>query len=330
MKDKVSIVVSIYNVAIYLSKCIESLINQSYKNIEILLINDGSTDNSKEICEHYKSVDNRIIIHNKTNEGSVNARKDGLSLSSGKYIVFIDGDDWIDTDYISQMIAYIYERDLNVAIDCNFYYSYENRDILTEIATPIGVYKDSELQELKETMIYNGVYYNFGINPALWNKMFKTSVLKEFYKNVPKDISMGDDFCVLMPFLNSCERIDIVKISAHYHYRQRETSMVHSYNSKLLIGANSLKQYLDSTKLRDSRQLQFYYSWIFLIVLKNELKISGSILERIKRIKYVYHTCELSNSIDAIYGLPFKYKLLFGLLKCRMYAVVTALFLLKK
>ena len=97
---KISIIVPIYNVEKYLERCINSLINQTYKNIEIILVNDGSTDNSLIICEKYKNIDSRIILVNKENGGLSDARNVGIDNSSGNYITFIDSDDYIDDDYV--------------------------------------------------------------------------------------------------------------------------------------------------------------------------------------------------------------------------------------
>ena len=98
--DLISVVIPVYNVEQYLPKCIESIMNQTYKNLEIILVNDGSTDGSQKICEEYKSIDNRIKIINKENGGLSDARNVGIDNSSGNYITFIDSDDYIDDDYV--------------------------------------------------------------------------------------------------------------------------------------------------------------------------------------------------------------------------------------
>ena len=93
-----SIIVPIYNIAAYLEKCIESIQNQSYCNIEIILVNDGSTDDSGRICDEYAKGDRRICVIHKENEGLVKARKTGVRVAKGEYVSFVDGDDWIDLD----------------------------------------------------------------------------------------------------------------------------------------------------------------------------------------------------------------------------------------
>ena len=104
MKNKVSVVVPIYNVEKYLPKCIETIQTQSYENLEIILVNDGSTDSCLKICEKYKKDDERIIIVNKKNGGLSDARNYGIEKATGKWITFIDSDDYVEKDYIETLI----------------------------------------------------------------------------------------------------------------------------------------------------------------------------------------------------------------------------------
>ena len=106
MKNKlVSIVVPIYNVEKYLKRCVNSLLNQTYKNIEIILVDDGSTDSSGAICDQYKPKDNRIVVVHKSNGGLSDARNTGIDMARGEYIAFVDSDDYIHEDYIYNMYS---------------------------------------------------------------------------------------------------------------------------------------------------------------------------------------------------------------------------------
>ena len=109
---KISVVVAIYNVEKYLEKCIQSIIFQTYKNIEIILVNDGSTDNSLNICKKYKSEDSRIIIINQENQGVSVARNNGIDRASGEYILFVDGDDYLRTDIIEKLLNNADDNDI--------------------------------------------------------------------------------------------------------------------------------------------------------------------------------------------------------------------------
>lgn len=104
--DLISIIIPVYNVEQYLPKCLDSIINQTYKNLEIILIDDGSTDRSGEICDKYKNEDKRIMVIHQLNGGVSGARNTGIEVAKGKYILFIDSDDWIEKDYVSSLFTY--------------------------------------------------------------------------------------------------------------------------------------------------------------------------------------------------------------------------------
>ncbi|MBK2112722.1 glycosyltransferase family 2 protein [Francisella tularensis] len=115
-KQLISIIIPIYNTQQYLSRCLESVINQTYKNLEIILINDGSTDNSLSICQKYKSKDSRIVLLNQQNSGQALARNNALDIAKGDYIAFIDSDDWVSLDYIQALYNHVFSYSADIAI----------------------------------------------------------------------------------------------------------------------------------------------------------------------------------------------------------------------
>lgn len=110
-KNVISVIVPIFNISKYLDKCIESILNQSYSDLEIILVDDGSSDNSGSICDYYATMDKRIRVIHKENGGLVSARKAGLEIATGEYIAFIDGDDWIDAEMYSEMLELCIKND---------------------------------------------------------------------------------------------------------------------------------------------------------------------------------------------------------------------------
>ena len=117
MDSLISIIVPVYNVELYLNECINSIRNQTYKNLEIILIDDGSTDNSGKICDEYAKIDSRIVVIHKENKGVTSARKVGVEIANGKYIGFVDSDDYIDKEMYKNMLKKILETDADF-IDC--------------------------------------------------------------------------------------------------------------------------------------------------------------------------------------------------------------------
>ena len=131
-EKKISVIVPIYNVEKYLEKCINSIVFQTYKNIEILLIDDGSTDKSSYICEEWKKRDSRINVVHKANGGLSDARNCGLNIASGEYVCFIDSDDYIENDYIEKLYKILIENKLRVS-QCGINYINENDKKLKQI-----------------------------------------------------------------------------------------------------------------------------------------------------------------------------------------------------
>lgn len=125
----VSIIVPVYNVEEYLERCIKSILSQTYKNIEILLIDDGSTDSSREICDYYQTVDNRIKVFHKSNGGLSDARNFGIEKSNGDYLTFLDSDDWIDKYYVEKLLLLCQKYDADISI-CNYLATYNEMDVI--------------------------------------------------------------------------------------------------------------------------------------------------------------------------------------------------------
>lgn len=121
MQPLVSVIVPVYNVEKYLDKCISSIISQSYKNLQVLLVDDGSTDASSQICDKYADNDARIAVYHNSNHGPSYSRNFGLEHSSGEYITFIDSDDWLEDDYVTNLVRAIIETGSELAISPNFF-----------------------------------------------------------------------------------------------------------------------------------------------------------------------------------------------------------------
>lgn len=120
IENQISVIVAVYNVEQFLPRCIESVLQQTYSNLEILLVNDGATDNSGKICYKYAQIDDRINVVNKQNGGLTSARKAGFKKAHGKYIVFIDGDDYLENDYIETLFNCLIRSKSDIAI-CSYY-----------------------------------------------------------------------------------------------------------------------------------------------------------------------------------------------------------------
>ena len=254
----ISIIVPIYNTAKYLSQCIDSILNQSYKNIEIILVNDASPDNSLFICESYSQKDSRIIfIDKQINEGVDKARFTGLEYASGKYIVFVDSDDWLENPEILSIMqqkaeetnADYVEMGMQRVID-------RHKWIKNKGLSPItGIIQTPEL--------FDKYYISFfGVNilsVSIWGKLYRKSTLDK--ANItPLGVCMGEDLVFnlqLFPHLKSIYILDTIG----YNYR-----LTNKYNKHLY---QDLK-YLYTLKEKLIEQYRYYKAWDFIrIEMKN-------------------------------------------------------------
>lgn len=220
----ISVIVPIFMIDRCVGLCIESILNQTYKNLEIILVDDGGTDRCAEICDLYASKDKRIKVIHKPNGGLVSARKAGLQHSNGEYVTYVDGDDWIDPTFIEAL--YSATDDGNVDMVCAGF----TRELFSKKAffgngLPAGLYIGERLEELWKNMISMPPYYRIGISTYVWNKLFKREILIDCQAAVDNRISIGEDGAVTYPALLKCRSVAVID-NTDYHYRQREDSML--------------------------------------------------------------------------------------------------------
>jgi len=228
-EPSISVIVPIYNVASFLPKCIESILEQSFADFELILVNDGSTDNSHDICLSYQEKDRRVTIINKPNGGLLSARKAGLESARAEFISFVDGDDWVDVDFLASMYRIVELHPVDLVIS-GFIRAFEGRN---EKMIPInkhGIYSGKDLTELLNNMLNTSTFFQHGISTYVWNKLFRRDLLSEILFHVPNEITMGEDAAITYSYIPLCNGIGITN-TCNYFYRQRVNSMVKTIQS---------------------------------------------------------------------------------------------------
>lgn len=203
----VSIIIPIYNVQNYLRRCLDSVVSQTLKDIEIILIDDGSTDNGFKICQSYAHKDSRIILYQKDNSGVASARNMGLSVATGEYIGFVDPDDYIDPD----MFKFLYDTCINYNVKISSCDEYGNvlKNISRTKVVDLIPSSDFFCQTMKECSF------------ALWNKLWHRSLFKDFI--FPEDVESGSDLFSYQLLFKS-NLVAVTHISK-YHYTHRDNSL---------------------------------------------------------------------------------------------------------
>lgn len=239
---KVSVIVPIYNVAEYLEKCISSIIAQTYDKIQIILVDDGSTDKSAQICDQYALKDSRIVVIHKENEGLVRARKSGLAAATGEYICYVDGDDWIEADMVEVLYMDMAEHETELVVS-NHYCDTAGYVQRVSCKLEPGVYKTKDIIPV---MLYADEFYQFGISQFIWAKLFRKDILWDIQMQVDDEINCGEDVAVTYPYILQTQNVYISDLTG-YHYIQRAGSMMNCYDEDELFRNKRLIGYLKKT-----------------------------------------------------------------------------------
>lgn len=223
---KISVIVPIYNVSRYLEKCIESIQSQTYSDIEIILVDDGSTDGSSEICDRYASLDARIrVIHKNANEGLVRARKTGVCEATSDLIGYVDGDDWIEPNMYEILYKLLTENNVDVAV-CSRFIESDGNTIEERQGIPEGIYDKEKIKEdIFPHMIVGEGFFEWGLSPAVWDKLYKRDILLPLQMKVDDALMMGEDAALTFPLMTMINGM-VISYKCLYHYRQSEKSMV--------------------------------------------------------------------------------------------------------
>lgn len=285
----ISVIVPIYNAEKFLSKCLNSIVNQSYKHLEIILVNDGSTDSSLLICKDFELKDQRVKVINKINGGVASARAEGLLISTGDYIIHADADDYLIVDAYENLVREALLTSADIII--GGYYLVNKK----------GLIKILPKKAIKSNDLINSLLMR-EIHGALWNKLIK----KELYTkvNFVLDLDFMEDLLLLVKILNSSESLHIRYINDPvYHYVLRYDSYTNKLSHKYLeIGDQVIRMIEQTLKLRPEfcnsiNQFKLFHKLLYILNVDTcKYSISKKFTE--------------SNSYIWKSSLPFKYKFL--------------------
>lgn len=290
----VSIIVPVYNTKKYLVDCIDTLIKQSYQNIEIILVDDGSTDGSDRICDEYRAMDKRVKVIHKPNEGLTSSRCVGIENMSGQYGMIVDSDDWVDTEAVEECINVIEET----GAECVFFSyvrEYDNKSL------PVHIYNDSKLYVGKDVKtVYRRVWGLYGSEMShperldsmvsCCMKLYSASVLKRAYFVDTKVVGGSDDALFNIYALHQCNSIFYLD-KPFYHYRKHNNETLSStYRIKLIEQYKELYRFFDEAKEKldiDDECKQAYINRTALSIIGiglNEIKNPNRLM-RVKKIR---------------------------------------------
>lgn len=284
----ISVIVPIYKVEEYIEQCVSSIVNQSYKNIEIILVDDGSPDSCPLICDKWAKKDNRIKVVHKQNGGIVSARKAGLEVATGKYVMSVDGDDFISDTLVEDVYKCITENNYPEVVAFNCVHHFPDVNVPFNNEYKAGLYQGLELEKIKTELLYNknAPSYNFsGIIYSLWSKAIKREFMLNFQYGVPNIVSKGDDIAVTAPAIANCSSLYIADLNGYY-YRANPNSIMHNFSSKEIDACIVLLDYLfEKLGSNYDNQICVYAFNMCLLFMANAAKCSQTYKEFVSIVK---------------------------------------------
>lgn len=291
-KPLISVIVPIYKVEKYLNKCVKSIINQTYKNLEIILVDDGSPDNCGKICDKLAERDDRIRIIHKKNGGLSSARNAGIEIANGEYIGFVDSDDYIKEDMYEILLNLIKKYDADVSI-CNLYDVIDGNECIRNKENGIREY--SRLDILKEVLL------DKNIQSYAWNKLYEKELFDEIKYPIGKKY---EDIGTTFYLFEKCNKI-VVTSEPEYYYLKRADSLVNNVTESTILDYTEIiiQRYLYiKQNIKELRKYNNYYLAKTLITAHNDIEnlenISEEMQQRYKKLYELVLEIIKSNSKD--------------------------------
>lgn len=261
----VSVIISIYNIAPYIRKCIESIQNQTYKELEIIAVDDGSTDESGKICDEMAEVDPRIVVVHKENGGNASARNAGISIAKGEFIAFVDGDDYIEEDMYEVLLQEMNSPQISIAVGGIITTTLDGKEI-------VNVRKEKKYF-LREEALLDFFDSRGTIGPSACNKLFRREL---FEKNRFNNDIIHEDTGLMPALLDASEKVTVCN-RAFYHYIKRKDSASTSrlYNLRSYRFLGSIAEYRKMCKEKYPELLCYYVKYETQTTYEMLLSLAG-------------------------------------------------------
>lgn len=316
MKPLISAIIPVYNSEEFLEECVQSLINQTLKEIEIIFINDGSIDRSLEILKKYEVLDNRIIVINQENEGPSAARNKGIEIAKGEYISFIDSDDWIHKDMYKKMHSRAVAGDLDLVI-CDMKIIEQDRETYLK-GLEVDIQKLS-YDEIKDNIL-NELLGNSGFN-SMANKIFRTSIIKNNNLRLNINIYYAEDWLFNIEFFKYVKKVFYIN-EAYYFYRRGHESSSSNYDNNTFerVGLwlyRKRKEYAKEYRKDEALAANDLFKVIIHCSISEYRRSDIDFKKKSKRVKEIISCKDTREVISNInkHKLPLKEKMIFKLIK---------------
>lgn len=299
--DKISIIVPVYNSEKYLDRCLSSIIGQTYKNLEIICVDDGSTDNSLAICNKYSLIDDRVIVIHKNNGGVTSARKAGVKIASGEWIGFVDSDDWIEPYMYKELLEKMLFYD--VWMVCGGYRKcYEDYSVDSNSKFIEGEYNIENDNDFMHNFIFSVNEFYSVFDFSLCDKLFDREKLYSVMNKMSDDIIFWEDAAIVFSYIIKYKKVYIIdKIIYNYQFIDSGSAM-HTFDNNKLLSIEkaydyiniSVEKYMNKTKLKE--QLKYLKLYFLILYLPEKLESNDG-----KKMLYIFGDINKTDSL-VLYG----------------------------
>ena len=284
---KVSVIIPAYNAEKYIKRCLDSIIGQTYSELEIIVVNDGSTDQTKEILQQYS--DSRVLIFHQENQGVSSARNRALEEASGEYIIFVDGDDYVEAEYIQKMLNAAEKKKCDL-IACGYVVQDTHGKEVSAFPKRKNQFCLGLEGYVSHEEFFMGMLTHGSINSALWNKLFKKKIIGDV--RFRKDIAIGEDWLFLAKIVQKSEAIYFISDKL-YHYIMNPEGAMQSIQKEMVFQEKWISEWHAALDFEKMIQQQGKISNHFKNALyKKKVTIANKILNRAKKQGYSNADCE--------------------------------------
>jgi|GEM_PF-569283 len=296
MNDLLSIIVPIYNVAQYLPRCIHSILGQSYQNIELILVNDGSTDHSLELIEEIKETDSRIVVLSQSNKGVSSARNKGLSYASGPYIAFVDPDDYVHKSIYSEMMNILDSQNHDIVF-CRFQTIDSNHHTIKFFEKGLQHFTNNitSIQGFFNPptgLSTDDSYYTDKIMGVVWRSIFKKSIIDQFGLTFNENVHLSEDLIFILAYLSHCDHAGLIDEYLYYYYIRENSAMREHYKDGLypirrecllaiseILNLNNHFSYKEKNRMFNKFRIEAGKE-----IISNELRFNANYFSELKKL----------------------------------------------
>lgn len=301
MNDLISVIIPVYNNERYLSKCLMSVCSNTYKALEIILIDDGSSDKSGVICDKMAKSDSRIHVIHQKNSGVSQSRNNGIACMQGKYVAFVDSDDYVDNDYFEKLLFLLKSEEADLALGSVAHvYGNKVENVCLEECN-INLENPCK-RDGKDFYELNSSYYLYG--PV--NKLYKADIIKKNFLQFPRDTFYGEDLLFNFKYLRCCKRISYRREPVYYYNHDNEQSLSHRYRENLFENGlrlnNEIKNFCQLNGFWDDKMKKYVFSRIFDDAYNSLFSIWSkqctlSLKEKYKRTKMIMNHLDVREAL---------------------------------